>query len=258
MASFVTHTGDKALNNNSGGACNAGFLSQSGLQNSYINVTADDTRAVNAQTWGIIFDAQTNKNYAESSSLCGAFQCGTGSVLDSGTFNRFSDGALRTGSLGFLAGGGQGFLTYAGGAGVFTALIPAANGTISYATAQDCGTTSTCSATNISTTAKIVKGTVGLTAGTATVTGFAPAFGRKATGENFVPSPEACFIQVAVQRADPASTSAFRFEALEPEYQYKRKLISSDYGCRCSNKSITAGYGQPNWKRNGAKPWYNR
>lgn len=45
--------------------------------------------------------------------------------------------------------------------------------------AQDCGTTGTCAATNISSTLKIVKGSVALSTGTpstAAVTGFSPAF----------------------------------------------------------------------------------
>jgi hypothetical protein len=61
--------------------------------------------------------------------------------------------------------------------GTVAALTNNGNGTIiSGSTAQDCGTTTTCSATNISATVKIVKGSVALSTGTATITGISPAF----------------------------------------------------------------------------------
>ena len=57
--------------------------------------------------------------------------------------------------------------------------FPDANITVSGATGQDCGTTSTCAATNISATLKIVKGSAPLVSGTpstVTISGISPAF----------------------------------------------------------------------------------
>jgi hypothetical protein len=92
------------------------------------------------------------------------------------------------GSLNLIIPSGQQFSMQIGSfSGAFTHsntanhtyTLPDTSITISGAIAQDCGTTTACSATNISATVKIVKGSVALNSGMpskATVKGFNPAF----------------------------------------------------------------------------------
>lgn len=180
FSAFVTHTGDKAYNNGLRAGTQPGFLAQGALNPSYLGVSTDDTQAVPTQTIGINFDGQTNNAYADSSSILG-----TNAVVDSapaGAGNSWRIGKFLSGQPPCLTTvGAGGSYCIGGGAtgGAFLATLPAVNGTLSPLIAQECGTTTTCSATNISATAKVVKGTVTLNAatpGVATVTGISPAF----------------------------------------------------------------------------------
>jgi hypothetical protein len=182
IAAYVTHSGDYAVQNCRTQNCNE-FNVDAALAPTYTGISTNARSGSN----GIFFDPNTSSAFAESASICGASGCGFSIVQNQGTLNRFSDGRVRgasntnggTHSLCFSSGGGTGCLNYGGGPGGFDLQLPSVNGTLSPLIAKDCGTTTTCSATDISSTVRIIKGSVALASGTpstATVTGFSPVF----------------------------------------------------------------------------------
>jgi hypothetical protein len=83
MSSFVSHTGDKALDNDKGGGSNNGFLCQQCLNPSYVNIAADDSTGAH-QTIGISISGGTNNAFISSNDLpAGA------TIADSGTATNY-------------------------------------------------------------------------------------------------------------------------------------------------------------------------
>jgi hypothetical protein len=131
-SSLVTHVGDKSFDNNqSNGSERFGFYAHGALGPSYIGVTTDNAGGNNLQKTSVNFDAQTSGAFAESASLCNFGFCNLSiTVTDGGTSDAASSGVLRIGPDCFAVGGGTGCINYVGGAGGFTSLIPAQDGTI--------------------------------------------------------------------------------------------------------------------------------
>lgn len=96
LSAFVTHTGDKAYNNEVGGGSSNAFVCQQCLNPSYVNVSADDSNAVQVQTIGVTISGGTNNAYVCSPSLGG----GGTSISDSGTNTTFCKMLNGTASLG--------------------------------------------------------------------------------------------------------------------------------------------------------------
>jgi hypothetical protein len=205
VAASVGHDGDYAVQNCRTQNCNE-FNVNAALAPTYTGISTNARSGSN----GIFFDTNTTGAFAESPSVCGAAGCGAIIVQDQGANNRFSDGRVRgasntnggTHSQCFSSGGGTGCLSYGGGAGAFDLKLPAVNATLSPLIAKDCGTTTTCSATDISSTVRIFKGSVALVSGTpstATVTGFSPAF---SSSSSFV-----CTATNATTQANPVKVT---------------------------------------------------
>jgi hypothetical protein len=76
LSSFVTHTGDKAMDNNrSNGPVHLGFYAQAALAPTYVGVTTDNSTEDNFQSTAILLDAQTTGGYVAAGALCNAKGC---------------------------------------------------------------------------------------------------------------------------------------------------------------------------------------
>ena len=140
-------------------------------------LTVPDTASV-ADTFAMVTLAQTLANKTLTTPVIGA---ATGTSLD-------LTGTLDVGVAGTTVGSvamhnaTSGTITLqptTGALGTVAATFPAASITVSGAVGQFCGTTTTCAATDISTTLKVVVGNVALVSAspsTAAITGISPAF----------------------------------------------------------------------------------
>lgn len=167
-SAFISHNGDVAIGNNLSAAANGNFLAQATLNPSYYNVVTS------GNGYGIVWDTQTNNAFASGPNITGS----TGAVNNLGTGDSYEVGSNRFGALTFNTAGSYS-LNGAAGAGAFALTLPGVNGQLSPLVTQFCGTTTTCSATNTSSTIKVVTGSAtlnGATPGLATITGFSPAF----------------------------------------------------------------------------------
>jgi hypothetical protein len=200
----VTHNGDKAYNNDQRSGA-TGFISQDTLRGTWLSITADDSQAVPTQISDFVFSGLSKDNYVESASINAT------RVTDSGTGNSWKIGKTFLGTpvcIATTGSGGSYCVTGSLAGGAFTMKLPASNGTLSPLGVQDCGTTSTCAATDISATAHIVKGSVALVSGTpstATVTGFSPFF---SSTSSFVCTASNATTQTNAIKVVNASTSS--------------------------------------------------
>jgi len=163
-----------------------------------------------SQNVGSIYTRIANPSVTYVCSQIGA------SSLGSGAFGWVSvpKSGSGTGSVNVAAGKTltvSNSLTLAG-TDATTATFPATSITVSGATAQACGTTSTCAATNVGATVKIVTGSAPLVSGTPStvaITGISPAFTSAATYSCTVTNATTAANVLSVLTAGYVSGSAF-------------------------------------------------